>query len=60
MSRSRAVCVFSALLLIAGLTLAGEQALYDSQANANQQVAAAIAEATSTRRNVVIVFGANW
>jgi len=43
-------------------TAAGRPAdtLYDEKADAHQQVAAAINEASRTGKNVVLIFGANW
>ncbi len=49
-----------AALLIAGMTVAAGQSLYDEKADAHQQVAAALAEAARSGMNVVLVFGANW
>ena len=54
------------LLAVGGLTLssavarAASQPLYDENANARQDIAAAIAKASGTGRNVVLIFGANW
>ena len=48
------------LLLLIGSAPAAEKPLYDARANAHQEVASAIAKATRTQRNVVILFGANW
>jgi len=39
---------------------AADNPIYDESANAHQQVAAAIAEATKSGKNVVLDFGANW
>ncbi len=52
--------LFAALVLIAGMSVAASQALYDEKADAHQQVAAALAEARRSGKNVVLVFGANW
>ncbi len=51
--------LLSTLALVAGLSVAGEQ-LYNESADAHQQVAAALAEAARSGKNVVLVFGANW
>ena len=51
---------FLPLFLLAGLTLAQDQPPYDENADAHQQVTAAIAEASKGQKNVVLVFGANW
>ena len=51
---------FLPLFLLTGVIIAAEQPPYDEQADAHQQIAAAIAEASKTHRNVILVFGANW
>jgi thioredoxin 1 len=51
---------FLPLVLLAGVTMAAEQPPYDEKADAHQQIAAAIAEASKTHKNVILVFGANW
>jgi len=48
------------LFLLAGITLAEDQPPYDEKADAQQQITAAIAEASKAQKNVVLVFGANW
>ncbi len=50
----------AALFLIAGLSGATDQSLYDEKADAHRQVATALAEAARNSKNVVLVFGANW
>ncbi len=52
--------LFAALFLIAGMSVATDQPLYDEKADAHQQVATARAAARHSGRNVVLVFGANW
>jgi len=51
---------FLPLFLLAGVIIAAEQPPYDEQADAHQQIAAAIAEASKAQKNIVLVFGANW
>ena len=51
---------FLPLFLLAGVTLAADQPPYDEKADAHQQIAAAIAEASKAQKNIVLVFGANW
>ena len=51
---------FLPLFLLAGVTFAAEQPPYDETADAHQQIAAAIAEASKAQKNIVLVFGANW
>ncbi|HET7099779.1 MAG TPA: thioredoxin family protein [Terriglobia bacterium] len=54
------------LLALCGLMIGAAQAraatqqIYDTQADAHRDIAAAIAQASKTGRNVVLVFGANW
>ena len=48
------------LILLAGVTIAADQPPYDEKADAHQQIAAAIAEASKARKNIILVFGANW
>ncbi len=47
-------------LIAAGAVLASAATLYDESANAWQLIAAALAEASRSNRNVVLDFGANW
>jgi protein disulfide-isomerase len=51
---------FLPLALLAALTIAADQPPYDEKADAHQQIAAAIAEASKAQKNVILVFGANW
>ena len=48
------------LVLLAGVTIAADQPPYDEKADAQQQIKAAIAEASKAHKNVILVFGANW
>ncbi len=47
-------------LLLVRFASAAEKPLYDTRADAHQQVASAITEATRSLRDVVIIFGADW
>jgi thiol:disulfide interchange protein len=55
-----------ALLALCGLMItaipqrAASQQIYNTQADARQDISAAISRASETGRNVVLVFGANW
>jgi thioredoxin 1 len=63
MRRVKLLLGFLALLLFAGMTATAEEPIYDEKADANQQIAAAIAAASESgkpARNIVLVFGANW
>jgi len=51
---------FLPVVLLAGVIIAAEQPPYDEKADAHQQIAAAIAEASKAQKNIVLVFGANW
>jgi len=59
----RARYLFLGFILFAGGVMAAGQPIYDEKADANQQIAAAIAAASEQgrpTRNIVLVFGANW
>jgi protein disulfide-isomerase len=51
---------FLPLFLLAGAGFAADQPPYDEKADAHQQIATAIAEASKAQKNIVLVFGANW
>jgi protein disulfide-isomerase len=51
---------FLPVVLLAGVIIAAEQPPYDEKADAHQQIAAAIAEASKAQKNIILVFGANW
>jgi len=48
------------LVFLAVTLFAADQPPYDETADAHQQVASAIAEASKAQKNVILVFGANW
>lgn len=48
------------LALSASVAKAVSQPIYNEHANARQEIAAAISQASKTGRNVVLIFGANW
>lgn len=48
------------LMMGATLARAASQPLYDPQADAQRDIADAIAKASKTGRNIVLIFGANW
>lgn len=58
----RAVAALAAcgLMMAAAMAKSASQPLYDEQADARRDIAAAIARASKTARNVVLIFGANW
>ena len=51
---------FVPLVLLAGACVPAKRPPYDEKADAHQQIAAAIAEASKTHKNIILVFGANW
>jgi len=60
MSRKLTVAAALAAAALTLAALAADNPIYDESANAHQQIAAAIAEATKSGKNVVLDFGANW
>ncbi len=48
------------LLAAGGAAKAASDRIYDEKAVARQQVTAAIAQASKSGKNVVLIFGANW
>ncbi len=60
MTYKRAILLLSALAVAASVAIASSETLYDEEANARKQIAAGIAEASRSGKNVVLVFGANW
>ena len=59
-SRVLTLLVLCGLMMGAALARATTQPIYDTQADARQDIAAAIARASKTGRNIVLIFGANW
>jgi thioredoxin len=61
-ARSRVLILLAlcGLTMGAGLARAASQPIYDEQADARRDIAAAIAQASKTGRNIVLIFGANW
>ena len=56
------VCLGLAILVLVGMARAASESVYDENADAKKQIAAALREASHHRpaRNVVLVFGGNW
>ena len=51
------------VLLLVAVGCVAEQpnaSLYNEKADARQDIAAAVANAEGSRRNIVLIFGANW
>jgi thioredoxin 1 len=61
-TRRCGLCLGIAILVLAGVAWAASGPVYDENADAKKQIAAALREAARRRpaRNVVLVFGANW
>lgn len=59
MSAKKAGVAFVGVLAV-GVAVAASGQIYDEGADAHQQIAAAIEQASKTGRNIVIDFGANW
>jgi protein disulfide-isomerase len=60
MLQTKTIIRFLPLFLLLGVTMAADQPPYDETADAHQQIAAAIAQASKAQKNVILVFGANW
>ena len=60
MNRARYLLGLLLLRLLTGLAVAAEKPLYDEKADAHQQVAAALDEASKGHKNIILIFGANW
>ena len=60
MKRAKLLAGIPVAFALAAFLAAADQALYDENADAHKQIAAAVAEARKGRKNVVLVFGANW
>ena len=60
MNRRPYPCLILALLAFGGLGWAASQPIYDEKADAREQIGAAIAGASRSGKNIVLVFGANW
>lgn len=58
----RNVSFLMAFLLILAPVMAGaaSRTIYDENANAEQQIAAALVTARKTGKNILLIFGANW
>jgi protein disulfide-isomerase len=59
-SRVLGLLVLCGLMIAAIPARAASQQIYNTQADARQDISAAIHQASRTGRNVVLVFGANW
>ncbi len=60
MKRNGFLLVLFTLLATTALAKASGKGIYDEKTDARRQVASAIAEASRSGKNVVLIFGANW
>lgn len=60
MNPGRILPGLAVLLVATGLAGTAREPIYDEKADAGKQVVEAIAEASRSGKNVVLVFGANW
>jgi thiol-disulfide isomerase/thioredoxin len=59
--RLSVVSLATTAILVSAIALAAaENSIYDEKADAHQQIAAAIAEASKSGKNIVLDFGADW
>jgi thioredoxin 1 len=57
--RTTGLALAASLAFAAGV-LAADNQIYDESADAHQQIEAAVVQASQSRKNVVLDFGANW
>ncbi len=60
MKRRFLTSLIFAALAFAGRPAVASEPIFDEKADAHRQMAAAIAEASRTHKNIVLDFGANW
>lgn len=60
MIRGRFPLVLLTLLVASSLAKSAGEPLYDEKADARKQIASAIAAASKSGKNIVLIFGANW
>jgi hypothetical protein len=49
-----------AVLFISGALMGSTKPLFNEKANAHHDISLAIANAAKAKKNIVIIFGANW
>lgn len=59
-ARAVAALAVCGLTMAAALARSASQPIYNEQADARRDIAAAISRASQTARNIVLIFGANW
>ena len=60
MTRAKCLPAILGSLFLAAPLVAADLPLYNEQADAHQEIAGALAEASKHGKNVVLIFGANW
>jgi len=54
------LAVICGMATVSSMGFAGSRPIYDEHADARQQIAEAISQASKTERNIILIFGANW
>jgi protein disulfide-isomerase len=60
MSRTNCWVLIPVLLASSGVLKGSTEPIYDEKADARRDISAAIADARTAKKNIVLVFGANW
>lgn len=60
MSRTKSWLLILFLLVSCGALRASTEPIYDEKADAHRDISAAIANARKAKKNIVLIFGANW
>jgi len=60
MSRTKSWLLILVLLVSGGVLKGSTEPIYDEKADAQRDISAAIANARKAKKNIVLIFGANW
>ena len=60
MSRTKSWVLILVLLVSGGFLKGSTEPIYDEKADAQRDISAAIANARKAKKNIVLIFGANW
>jgi thioredoxin 1 len=60
MSSPKSWLLILVLLVSGGVLKSSTEPLYDERADARRDISAALAQAAHAKKNVVLIFGANW
>ncbi len=60
MSRTKSWVLILVLLVSGGVLKGSTEPIYDEKADAQRDISAAIANARKAKKNIVLIFGANW